>query len=82
MIKTSIIIDIANNTPIWLPHEGLAVSVSIAKWLFKFCGWKREESNYPDLTCQVDEVDWADGDLYFPCETTQLWILGSKLHLN
>lgn len=71
-----------DNFPIWHKMEGLAKSLGVARWLFVYCGWQREQSEFPDLAHVEEVVEWSEGDLYFPPTKTELWILGSRLYLN
>jgi hypothetical protein len=82
MIKTSIILGIQDGFPIWSPCDGFAKNLSIAKWLFSFCGWKNEQSTYPELTYQIATVDCSEGAVFYFYDPTKLYVLGKCIFLN
>lgn len=82
MIKTAIIVKHEDNTPVWYPYDGLAVSITVAKWLFELCGWRTSTSDLPELTYQTEEIEWIEGDDYFPTNNTRVSVLGALMFLN
>lgn len=81
MLQTAIIIGERNKILLWHPLEGFAKSVSVARWLFDFCGWNSGQE-YPDLAIVVSEIDCEELEGFFDYDHTQLFVLGSCLHLN
>ncbi|QMW05317.1 hypothetical protein [Spirosoma foliorum] len=62
---------------------GLAKTLPIARWLFDFTGWKREEGEeFPDMCYVVETVEWPEGDKYFPCNMRELFVLENRLIMN
>ncbi len=81
MVKTLIVLGLEENCPILHKAEGLAKNLRVAQWLFEFCGWKTK-GYYPELTHIEITIDWPEGSLIFPCDMTQLWVLGDCMYLN
>jgi hypothetical protein len=81
MLKTAIILGLDGNFPIWHKNDGLAKSESIAKWIFKFCGWETNKT-FPNLAICEETIEANDLDVFTTCDTTKLFVLGSPLILN
>ena len=69
------------NFPVEHRHHGFAKSLSVANWLFAYCGWKGK-GDYPCLSWVIEVIEWPEGDVYFPCNQAELWVLGGCLHMN
>lgn len=82
MITTYIALGEEENYPTWHKSTGLAKSLSIARWMFEFCGWKSPGKQFPDIGYVEEVVEWPEGDKYFPSIETELWVLGSCLQMN
>jgi len=80
MIATSIIVGMEQGVPVWHKSDGFAKNEQTAKWLYEYCGWTTNK-HCQLLICE-GVVEWPESDLYFPCNMTELWVLGSCLHLN
>lgn len=80
MMTTAIILRLEGNWAIWHKYDGLAKNEEIARWMFKLCGWETDQE-YPYLSICIEVVE-CKGDVYFPGNQTQLWVLGSCLYLN
>lgn len=78
MITTAIITNTEQGTPIWHKAEGFAKDEKTAKWLFNYCGW----SEHSELLICEAVIEWPESELFFSCNMTELWILGSCLYLN
>jgi hypothetical protein len=81
MINTSIILNHVGGCPAWHKNEGLAKSRQIALWLFDYCGWSSKTLEAELLICDM-VIEWPESDMYFPCDKSQLWILGGCLYMN
>jgi hypothetical protein len=82
MIKTLIMLGLEDNFPVWHKSQGIAKSLKVARWIFAYCGWESEQDEFPDLAHVEETIDWPEGDQYFSCNTTELWVLGSCLQMN
>ena len=88
MIRTQIILGFQNETPVFFPLEGLAVSKKVAYWLFSYCGWKSQKSGYPALYflpeepfIQEVEIEREEGYFYID-NKFECWVFNSYINLN
>ena len=81
MIETSSVLYKDGKFPIRHNLTGLAVSVGVARWLFVYCGWK-QQAEFPDLQWVESTTEWAESENQFPSDKFELWVVGSRLHLN
>lgn len=82
-LSTGIILEMDGNFPIDHNHRGFAKNLKIAEWIFELCGWKDPSGgDYPCLTYVVEVIEWPEGDLYFPCDSRELYVLNARLIMN
>lgn len=81
MIKTSIILELDGRFPVEYKYSGLAKNLKELKWLFEFCGWKTDDA-YPCYAFVIEEGVLHEEIFNFPCDMTQLWVLGDCMYLN
>ncbi len=81
MTRINIITGVVNNRPVIYDYTGLAKNKEIALWMFSKCGWASLSKDC-DLAMHVETIPWPEGSKYFPCDMTQLWVLGGCMHLN
>jgi len=81
MVKSAIILEMQGKFPIWHRSDGFAKDVDTAVWIFKLCGWNRG-GEFPSLCVMVEEIDWEEGDRYFPNQHLCQWVLGLPVLMN
>ena len=78
MVKMYFILGYENNEPMIMAHEGIAVSESVARWLFEFTGWKSTNSPFPQLTFTIEEEEQEEGYFYIH-NRDEIWVLGESV---
>lgn len=83
MITTGIVLGLDGKFAITHKSEGLAKDLSVAEWMFEYCGWRDPEGKaYPCLEWEVERIEWPEGDKYFPSNHRELWVLRNPLQMN
>jgi hypothetical protein len=81
MLKTSIVLRMDGNWPVLHKNDGLAKNLEVAKWLFSYCGWRTKKS-FPSLFWEIERQEWQEGDIIFPSNLTEFWVLGARMKMN